>query len=71
MSTETLPPGVTVMRMDHDPWCRAQHTQRTSDCICNPELVPSSLADLAATHERMNRAQRRAAERQARRARKS
>ena len=66
-----LPPGVIVMRMDHDPWCRSQHTQSRRDCICNHELVPSSLADLAATHERMNRAPRREAERQARRARKS
>lgn len=65
-----LPPEVIVMRMVHDPWCRSQHTQSRRDCICNPELVPSSLADLAATHERMNRAQRRAADRQARSARK-
>jgi hypothetical protein len=70
MSIPGLPPGVYGLLMKHDAWCPAKRTQRTADCICNPEVELVDEARLVETIVTINREQRRAAERAARRAKK-
>lgn len=56
--------GVQFIQVRHDAWCRAQHTQRAGDCICNADVV---VVDQATWVAGVNRAQRRKAEREAKR----
>jgi hypothetical protein len=64
-----IKPGeVSFVEVRHDAWCRAQWTQCSSDCCCNPETVLVDEQTFVAGVQRWNRARRRAAEREARRA---
>lgn len=60
---EAKPGEVTFVQVRHDAWCRAQHTQRASDCCCNAELVVVTQDEFVDGIVRQNRKQRRAAER--------
>lgn len=69
MKLDFTPGSVGYVQIRHDPWCRAQYTQRASDCVCNAEVVVVTEQTFIEGIERMNRAQRRAAERAKRRGR--
>ena len=31
-------PGVAIVEILHDSWCKAQRTQRDADCTCKPDF---------------------------------
>ncbi len=66
MSTATSP-GLHFVLVAHDPWCPGAHGRATG-CICNATArVVSESEFVARLSTDMNRRQRRAAERRARR----
>lgn len=34
-----LAPGVTIMEVRHDDFCKTLKTRRMDDCTCNPQMV--------------------------------
>lgn len=65
---ELLKPGVRFLLVRHDAWCPGSRGDG-NNCICNaaPELVDEATftRTVVADRQRMNRAQRRKAEREA------
>jgi hypothetical protein len=72
MTAADIKPGtIGFVQIRHDPWCRAQRTQLASDCVCHAEVVVVDQRTFLAGIDQCNRKQRRAAERQARKAGKA
>jgi len=67
MTPLDIEPGeVNFAQVRHDAWCPKMHAV-PGECSCRPEVAIVDLAAFVAGVGRMNRAQRRAAEREARR----